>query len=109
MIGLLTDTVTVLRYTAGALDRYGNPTVTYAADASAVACMLQPATADENTTREATVVTEWRLFLPGTVNLGAHDRVRHAVEGDLEVVAEPERHRTPRGVHHVEARVRRAK
>lgn len=99
----LTETFTPMRQTSGVEDRYGNATDTYV-DGAPLPCRLEQVDAQE---RENAQVTEWRLFLPGDADLEGVDRGRHDTEGEFAVIGEPAKRRTPRGVHHQEARLRR--
>lgn len=102
---LLAQTVTVLTVDEAGEDEFGNrvpgwpgPGVTYPA-------RLTQVSGDEVTIGRDAQVSEWKLYLEADAVIGGRDRV---VDGDrvFEVVGPPLLARTPRGVHHVEARLR---
>lgn len=106
LLDLLAEEVTIQTATAGDDDRYGNPTTEYT-DSETYRARLEQVDASELLARGDTQVTEWRLFLPGDAVISSQSRVTHPDEGTFEVVGEPAKQKTPRGVHHVEARLRR--
>lgn len=100
---LLTETATVVRFASG-VDAYGNivpgaeTRVTYDA-------RLEQLGSDEIVRDRDTIVADWRAFLPATADISPYDRL----EGRghvFEVSGLPDQHRTPRGAHHIEARLK---
>lgn len=103
LAGLLAETVTVIRYVA-TTDEYGN-TVPGAETRTAYSGRLEELATSELVRDRDTVITDWRAFLPATVDLGPYDRIE--ARGHLfEVVGLPNQQQTPRGPHHVEVQLR---
>lgn len=102
---LLTRTATVVPVNAGpALDEYGNLVEVAGAGVNYPAWLEQTA-GDERTEDRDTQLADWLLVLPVGAVIDGNDRVQ--VEGKtFEVVGPPARVHTPRGEHHVEARLR---
>lgn len=102
---LLTQTVTVTRRQFDALDAYGNPTS--GTETTAVwPARLEQLSSDELVHDRDTIVADWRMFLPAAAAIGPFD----AVESDgrtFEVWGDPAEQRSPRGVHHLEVKLRR--
>ena len=103
--GLLTQTVTVVRRNAGAEDRYGNATDEWAAGVEHPARLTQVAGSEATAGRDAQI-SDWKLYLEADVEIDGSDRVVDEDGRTFEVVGPPTVARTPRGVHHVEARLR---
>lgn len=102
---LLSRTATVIPVTTGpGLDEYGNPVEVVAAGVNYPAWLEQTAS-EERTEDRDTQLADWLLVLPAGAVVDGNDRVQ--VEGKtFEVVGPPARVHTPRGEHHVEARLR---
>lgn len=100
---LLTEDVTVVRVAWDAVDVYGNPRpggetrVAYRG-------RLEEVEHREMVADRETVTSTWRLFLPAEAVIGRLDRVE-AQGRVFEVDGLPIVHRTPRGAHHIEARL----
>lgn len=103
LAGLLAETVTVVRY-AATTDEYGN-TVPGDETRTAYPGRLEELPTSELVRDRDTVITDWRAFLPATVDLNPYDRIE--ARGHLfEVVGLPNQHHTPGGPHHVEVQLR---
>lgn len=103
LAGLLTETVTVVRYSP-TTDAYGN-TVPGAEARTSYPGRLEQLAADEIVRDRDTVITDWKAFLPAGTDITAYDRIE--ARGNLfEVVGLPNEHRTPRGPHHIEVQLR---
>lgn len=101
---LLTQEATVVSRPFAGVDEYGNPTMGPEVRV-AYPARLEQTGSEEITTDRDTVISDWRIFFPPEAVISALDRVE--VEGEaFEVVGRPARQRTPRGLHHVEARLR---
>lgn len=103
--GLLTQTVALLEPAADT-DDDGNPVDDWGSATSTDSKgLLQQTSAIEVTLGRDTVISDWLLFLPADAAVDAVARV--VVDGStFEVVGRPDLVRTPRGVHHVEVRLR---
>jgi hypothetical protein len=102
---LLAESATVYHPQFDAVDAYGNPQPGTETSDTWPARLEQFAT-DELIRDRDTVVADWRIFLPPAAVIGPFDRV----ESDsrvFEVWGDPIEQRTPRGVHHIEVRLRR--
>lgn len=85
-------------------DEYGNPVEVESAPVLYQG-YLEQTTAVEVTTDRDTQKADWLLVLPEGAVIDGTDRVQ--VDGQVfEVVGPPARVHTPRGEHHVEARLR---
>jgi head-tail adaptor len=101
--GLLSETVTVIRYT-DATDAYGN-TEPGAETRVAYPARLEQLRTDEIVRDRDTVITDWRAFLPADADVTAYDRIQ--ARGHLfEVVGLPASQHSPRGAHHLEVHLR---
>lgn len=105
LTGLLSQSATVLGFTPGAADEYGN------AAESWVESGVWPARFEQTDGREVTddrdtQVSDWRVFLPPDVEIGGRDRVVDEHGRTFEVVGPPARQSTPAGPHHVVANLR---
>lgn len=102
---LFSQTATVVSTPFGPeTDDYGN-VVPGAESRVEYPARLEETGSTEVTLDRDTVTSDWRVFLPPEAAISAYDRVE--VDGEMyEVVGRPARLRTPRGVHHVEARLR---
>lgn len=103
---LLAQTVTVHAFEEGAEDRYGNTGDGWADPGVAYPARLTQVSGSEVTIGRDAQVSEWKLYLEADVELGGRDRVVDEDGRTFEVVGPPLLARTPRGVHHVEARLR---
>lgn len=101
----LPDTVTVLVNTPGAADVYGNATSSWA-DGQTIRGWLQPTGTSEDVRNQDVVVSDWLLFTSPDAPITPLSRVRDAAGHVFEVVGLPAVHKTPRGPHHVEAKLR---
>lgn len=100
---LLTQTVTVQTHTAGADDVFGNQADTFPSSRTYRARLEQTAE-DEQVVDRDTLRTDWLLILPPEAQISGRDRV--VADGvTFEVVGPPAVQRTPRGPHHIEARL----
>lgn len=101
---LLTQTVTVLDRSEGAVDDYGNPVVTFSSGTDYLARLEQTAGTEITSGRE-TLVADWTLYLPPDAEIHGGSRV--LADGvTFEVIGPPAKQRTPRGVHHIQANLR---
>lgn len=105
LFGLLTQTITVSRPTYDAVDEYGDPQPGTATTASYPA-RLEQLSSEELIRDRDTVVADWRAYLPAEATIGPFDRVEENGK-TFEVWGDPIEHRSPRGAHHVEVRLRR--
>lgn len=102
---LLTQTATVHRRAYDAVDEYGDP------QPGTVASVAYPARLEALSSTEVVrdrdvVVADWRAYLPATAVVGPFDQVEE--DGKVfEVWGDPIERRAPRGVHHLELRLRR--
>lgn len=102
---LLTQTATVVHRAVGTPDSEGNPTpgTTTSTD---YAARLEQTDTLEVLEGEDRVQTDWLLFLPSTAVVVAADEV--VIDSvRYQVTGQPAPVRTPRGLHHYEARLRR--
>lgn len=106
LANLATRPVTYHRYSTSGEDPYGNPTETWTADGSATYVSLQQTDATEVTVNGDVQVSDWRLVDPNpAAGLSGRDKVE--VDGVMyQVVGPPQIAWTPRGPHHLEARLR---
>jgi hypothetical protein len=102
---LLTDQATILTRTTGSDDPYGQRTTSWV-EQPPVAARFQQQTSVETVDGRDTVVTGWMVVLAAGTPLGPGDRVRDQHGTVLAVDGTPARPTTPRGEHHVEARLR---
>jgi hypothetical protein len=101
---LLTQTVTLEPFVAGAEDRYGNEAEGYGPGVEEP-CRLEQTSGTEVTDGRDALVSDWQLFL--RANTTATGRSRATVDGRVfEVVGPPAEARTARAVSHVVARLR---
>ena len=71
---LLIDTCTVRRYTEGAVDDYGKPTLTWDDHLADEPCRLSASSGREITIGAEVVIADYKLFL-GDVDITERDRV----------------------------------
>lgn len=101
---LLSQEATVVTRPISGRDPYNNPAPGPEARATYPARLEQTGTSERTVDRN-TVVSTFRLFLPPEAVVDALDRVE--VDGEsYEVVGEPNRLTTPRGLHHLELELR---
>lgn len=104
LLDMLSQTATVFTAGVATTDSEGNVTDTFSAGTDYPA-RLEQTDSTEVTTGRTVVTSDWKLFLPATATVSALDRVE--VDGvTFEVVGAPATHHTPRGAHHVTARLR---
>jgi head-tail adaptor len=103
---LLHDTVVLLHPGAGS-DDYGNPVPTWALGAASqtVSAVVQQIGRAEQTSDRDTPASDWLLVVPAGTAISAYDRVRWQ-GATFEVIGKPAPWSTPRGPHHLEARIR---
>lgn len=98
--------VTYHRHSTSGTDAYGNPQDTWTADPTTTDVWLEQTQATEVTANENTQTSDWLLIDPDP-DAGLSGRDRVVVDGDMfEVVGPPHVVYTPRGPHHVEARLK---
>lgn len=102
LVDRLPDTVTVLRPGASTTNAEGDSTATDSE--TEYPGWLQQTEATEVNNGRTVLTSGWLLFLPADADLRASDRVR-VDDNTFEVVGLPNRLTTPRGVHHIEARL----
>lgn len=102
---LLGQEVTIVR-AAASVDRYNDVSADWSsATRTVVHGRLQQTDTVEVAVGRDTVIADWVLFLPAGTDVLPSDRVE--VDGaTFEVVGLPNVAHTPRGPHHVEARLR---
>jgi hypothetical protein len=104
--GHFTETVEIVRASSRTTDRYGNRVPDWSTASRTVTfAWLEPATGKENTTGRDSQEWEWIMLCPASVELTGRDRVIYGGT-TFEVVGPPAIRRTPRGPHHMEARLR---
>jgi len=101
----LPQTVTILRYTEGAVDAFGNAAASWVADATTYPGRLRRTSEAEVPAAGERGVASWTLYMEGSVPLSSRDRVQ--VEGSTyELDGDPYYVYGSRDVHHLEARLR---
>lgn len=106
LIARLSQPVTVRTISDGAVDDYGVPTDVVTATTE-MDLAIQQTDAVEITVGEQTVISEWVAYGDDpALALTARDQIVDAAGTVFEVVGRPYRPRTPRGAHHLEARLR---
>lgn len=101
---VLTQTVTVTRRTTGADDGYGNQAETWGSPAD-YAARLEHSDGVQTNGDQVVATSRFLLILPADAVIAAGDRVTDDDGNTYDVDGPPVRQRTPRGVHHVEARL----
>jgi putative hemolysin len=86
-------------------DDYGNPLAEYA-EPVAYPARLEQRAGDEVTADRDTQLADWVLFLPPDAVVDGYARVVDGYGRAFEVVGPPAVQHTPRGAHHIEARLR---
>jgi len=102
---LLTQIATIYHPQFNALDSYGNPQP--GTETSDIwPARFEQLSSDEFVRDRDTVVADWRVFLPAEAAVTPFSRVE--VDGKtFEVWGDPIEQRAPRGIHHLEVRLRR--
>ena len=67
---------------------------------------MEPSLGFECQVDRDTVVADWRVFLPSDATISPFDRIE-ADGKTFEVWGDPVEQRSPRGVHHLEVRLKR--
>ena len=106
LANLLAERVVIEHRTAGAANRYGVPVDTVTSTTTDVPARLEQTDSLEVEVGETTVVSTWRIYLPADQTIGPRDRVINSAGVEFEVVGVPDVKSTPRGPHHIEARLR---
>ena len=102
---LATRPVTYHRWTLVGEDAYRNPSYDHVADGTTTDVWLEQTTATEVVVDQNTQISDWLLVDPNP-NAGLTGRDQVEVDGDMfRVVGPPHVVWTPRGAHHVEARL----
>lgn len=97
--------VTYYRWTTTGTDPYNNPTYGHVADADTTLVWLEQTRSDEVTADEDTQLADWLLVDPNP-DAGLTGRDQVDVDGTMfRVVGPPHIAYTPRGPHHLEARL----
>lgn len=105
LTGLLAEQATIYEPTFDAIDAYGNPQPGTETSTTWPA-RLEQLSSDELVRDRDTVVADWRMFLPAEATVSQFARVVSAGR-TFDVWGDPIEQRTPRGVHHLEIRLRR--
>ena len=87
-------------------DRYNQPIEGVTVTTTDVPYRLEQVESIEVSIGEATVVSDWKLFLMPDAVITHRSRFIDADARTFEVVGAPNVQRTPRGPHHIEARLR---
>jgi head-tail adaptor len=101
---LLTQTVTVTTRTTGVADDYGNVAESWGSPVEYRA-RLEQQDGVETQGDQLVVTSRFLLILPASAVITAGDRVTDEDGNTFEVDGPPIKQRTPRGVHHIEARL----
>lgn len=105
LAGMLVELATIYEPAFDALDAYGNPQP--GTETSAVwPARFEQLSSDELVRDRDTVVADWRLFLPPEATVSQFARVESAGRR-FDVWGDPIERRTPRGIHHLEIRLKR--
>ena len=105
LASLLTQDITIVRQSDGAVDDYGNPTDTWTPDGSAVRGRLEQRSAQEVTLDTQRVLSDWLLFLHPTVVVTPRDRVTDEFGRTFEILS-ADLKRTPTRDSHLEVALR---
>lgn len=105
LLAMLAETVTIQTTGSSTVDRYNQPIIGVTATAN-VPARVEQTDSVEVSIGEATVVSDWKIFLLPDVTIANTSRVVDQTGRTFEVVGAPEIHRTPAGAHHIEARLR---
>lgn len=105
LAGLLSQDVDLLAYDGTATDAWGNETPSYVVDANGpYRGRVEHTDSQEIAYAGETVVTDWQVFLDASAPITAQHRVREGGR-TFRVIGEPASQRSPRGVHHITARL----
>jgi head-tail adaptor len=104
LASLLTQTVTVQTRSTGVADDYGNLAQTWSVGTDYDA-RLEQQDGTEAAGDQLVVTSNYLLILPADAVISAGDRVTDEDGNTYEVIGPPVKQRTPRGVHHIEARL----
>ncbi len=102
---LLTQTATVTRTPSSTADSEGN-WAPGTQTATTYACRLQDGESIETFEGANRIVADALLFLPASASINGRDEVTVDAKR-YQVVGRPAEMRTPRGIHHIEARLQR--
>lgn len=103
---MLAELVTIQTIGASGTDRYNQPILGVTVTTNNVPARIEQTESTEVTIGEATVISDWRIFLEPDVVISNASRVVDSAGRTFEVVGAPNIQRTPRGPHHIEARLR---
>lgn len=104
---LLSERGSVIPRVAGSADRRGNPVDAFdTANKRPYPCRLEQTDSEEIQVDRDTVISNWRLFLPPDAQISARDHWEQSDGRTFEVIGAPAIESTPRGPHHIEARLR---
>jgi hypothetical protein len=106
LTSLLAELVTIQTIGPVGTDRYNQPILGVASTVANVPARLEQTESTEVTVGEATLVSDWRIFLEPDEVISNASRIVDSLGRTFEVVGAPNLHRTPRGPHHLEARLR---
>lgn len=103
---MLSERGTLQTIGSGGVDRYNQPIEGVTATTNDVPYRLEQTDSTEITIGEATVISDWKLYLLPDTAVSYRDRFIDAQARTFEVVGAPNIQTTPRGPHHIEARLR---
>lgn len=106
LASLLSERGTIQTIGPSGTDRYNQPIEGVTVTTDDVPYRLEQAESIEVSIGEATVVSDWRIFLLPDAEITHASRFVDADARTFEVVGAPNVHHTPRGPHHIEARLR---
>lgn len=106
LTSLLTELVTIQTVGSSTVDRYNQPIKAVTATTPDVAARLEQTDSVEVTAGESTVTSDWKIFLLPAAVITSGSRIVDSSGRTFEVVGAPSIERTPRGPHHLEARLR---
>lgn len=102
---LLSESVTIQRHAAGAVDVYGNPASTWA-DVTTVKGRLEQRSGEERTVDGNVVTSDWVLYLPAATVVYPRDRIVDRFGRTFEVTGPANMRATPTRDSHVEVSLR---
>lgn len=103
---MLSELGTLQTIGSSTTDRYNQPILGVTVTTTDVPYRLEQTESTEVTIGEATVVSDWKLFLLPDAVVSHSSRFIDAAARTFEVVGAPNIQSTPRGPHHIEARLR---
>jgi hypothetical protein len=106
LASMLTELVAIQTIGVTGTDRYNQPITGVTATATDRPARLEQTESIEVTVGEATVISDWRIFFFPDEIITSTSRVVNSSGRIFEVVGTPSIERTPRGPHHIEARLR---